>query len=404
MFLGVHGMTERTGYTTPNLLEADTNRAFVEASQRLIVVADHSKWNTVGLASIAPLDAADTVVTDDGLDPAAIETLARPRRRRRRLPLELGVVSLESRPWAPRSPGGSATRRRPALGRLPMAPGLAPYDDVDAAVAGDAVAVGAVARRAVAVPAPCARPPRSRPTTSPAGTSIDGWDEVAVPSSWVLPADGSHDRGAPIYLNVRMPFALQAPHVPADNPTGVYRREFSVPAAWRRRRTLLRVGSANSMGFVWVNGSFVGFGTDSHLPSTYDITDHLRRGTNTVCIVVPRWSAATWVEDQDQWWMPGLHRSVELVSVPAVALGDTATVPGLEPDGTTGTLDLDVGVDVAGAAGARTADRRGRRHRPDRPPPSPPARHDRASSTFPAGRRATPATSTPSPTPGPVTG
>jgi DeoR/GlpR family transcriptional regulator of sugar metabolism len=76
VFLGVHGMTERAGYTTPNLLEADTNRAFVEASQRLIVVADHSKWNTVGLASIAPLGAADTVVTDDGLDPAAVERLS----------------------------------------------------------------------------------------------------------------------------------------------------------------------------------------------------------------------------------------------------------------------------------------------------------------------------------------
>jgi DeoR/GlpR family transcriptional regulator of sugar metabolism len=75
VFLGVHGMTERAGFTTPNIHEADTNRAFVEASQRLVVVADHSKWNTVGLASIAPLAAAHTVVTDDGLDAAAIETL-----------------------------------------------------------------------------------------------------------------------------------------------------------------------------------------------------------------------------------------------------------------------------------------------------------------------------------------
>jgi DeoR/GlpR family transcriptional regulator of sugar metabolism len=75
VFLGVHGMSERAGYTTPNLLEADTNRAFVAASQRLIVVADHSKWHTVGLAQIAPLDAADTVVTDAGLPAAAIETL-----------------------------------------------------------------------------------------------------------------------------------------------------------------------------------------------------------------------------------------------------------------------------------------------------------------------------------------
>jgi beta-galactosidase len=216
------------------------------------------------------------------------------------------------------------------LGRLPMWPSLPPYDSIEAATAGEA---------------------------SPWVRSLDGpWrfhllgspavDEVAVPSSWVLPADGSHDRGAPIYLNVRMPFAGQAPFVPADNPTGVYRREFTVPREWSCRRTLLRVGAANSMGFVWVNESFIGFGSDSHLPSTYDITAHVRPGANTVCIVVPRWSAATWVEDQDQWWMPGLHRSVELVSVPAVCLGDTATVPGLDPDGTTGTLDLDVSVDA----------------------------------------------------------
>jgi DeoR/GlpR family transcriptional regulator of sugar metabolism len=75
VFLGVHGMSERAGYTTPNLLEADTNRAFVEASERLVVVADHSKWGTVGLATIAPLDAADAVVTDDGLDADAVERL-----------------------------------------------------------------------------------------------------------------------------------------------------------------------------------------------------------------------------------------------------------------------------------------------------------------------------------------
>jgi beta-galactosidase len=216
------------------------------------------------------------------------------------------------------------------LGRMPMWPSLPPYDDVEAATAGE--------------PSPWVR-------------SLDGlWrfqllgspivDEVAVPSSWVLPADGGHDRGAPIYLNVRMPFAGEAPYVPAGNPTGVYRRELSLPAAWSTRRTLLRVGAANSMGFVWINGEFIGFGTDSHLPSAYDISSHVRRGDNTVSIVVPRWSASTWVEDQDQWWMPGLHRSVELVSVPAVSLGDTATVPGLEPDGTTGTLDLDVSVDA----------------------------------------------------------
>ena len=67
LFLGVHGMSLRAGYSTPNLLEADVNRAFLEASHRLVVVADHTKWGQVGLSSIAPLDAADVVVTDSGL-------------------------------------------------------------------------------------------------------------------------------------------------------------------------------------------------------------------------------------------------------------------------------------------------------------------------------------------------
>lgn len=71
LFLGVHGMSERAGFSTPNLLEADVNRAFVDACNRLVVVADHTKWGEVGLSSIAPLERADAVVTDARLDRSA---------------------------------------------------------------------------------------------------------------------------------------------------------------------------------------------------------------------------------------------------------------------------------------------------------------------------------------------
>ena len=71
LFLGVHGMSLRAGYSTPNLLEADVNRAFLEAAHRLVVIADHTKWGEVGLSSVAPLEAADVVVTDSGLSPEA---------------------------------------------------------------------------------------------------------------------------------------------------------------------------------------------------------------------------------------------------------------------------------------------------------------------------------------------
>ncbi len=55
IFMGVHGMDGRSGFTTPNLMEADTNRALVSAGRRLVVLADHSKWEMVGISSIAAL-------------------------------------------------------------------------------------------------------------------------------------------------------------------------------------------------------------------------------------------------------------------------------------------------------------------------------------------------------------
>jgi DeoR/GlpR family transcriptional regulator of sugar metabolism len=76
LFLGVHGMSERAGYTTPNLMEADVNRALVEAAERLVVLADHTKWGTVGISSIVPLNRADVVITDDQLDESAHTILA----------------------------------------------------------------------------------------------------------------------------------------------------------------------------------------------------------------------------------------------------------------------------------------------------------------------------------------
>ncbi|MEV0877406.1 DeoR/GlpR family DNA-binding transcription regulator [Micromonospora echinofusca] len=76
LFLGVHGMSPRTGFTTPNLLEAGTNRCLIEASRRLVVLADHTKWETVGIATIAPLSAAGLLVTDAGLPPEARAQLA----------------------------------------------------------------------------------------------------------------------------------------------------------------------------------------------------------------------------------------------------------------------------------------------------------------------------------------
>jgi DeoR/GlpR family transcriptional regulator of sugar metabolism len=76
VFMGTHGMYSRSGFTTPNILESDTNKALIESGRRLIVVADSSKWGVIGISSVARLEDAETVVTDSGLDPVARQQLA----------------------------------------------------------------------------------------------------------------------------------------------------------------------------------------------------------------------------------------------------------------------------------------------------------------------------------------
>jgi DeoR/GlpR family transcriptional regulator of sugar metabolism len=67
LFLGCHGLDPQAGLTTPNLAESQTNRALVRAAGEVVVVADHTKWGTVGLVSFARLDEVDVLVTDAGL-------------------------------------------------------------------------------------------------------------------------------------------------------------------------------------------------------------------------------------------------------------------------------------------------------------------------------------------------
>jgi DeoR/GlpR family transcriptional regulator of sugar metabolism len=76
LFLGVHGMSVRAGFTTPNLSEADTNRALVSSARHLVVLADHTKWDLIGIATIARLSDAHVVVVDDGLTRPSRDDLA----------------------------------------------------------------------------------------------------------------------------------------------------------------------------------------------------------------------------------------------------------------------------------------------------------------------------------------
>ncbi|WP_413759699.1 glycoside hydrolase family 2 TIM barrel-domain containing protein [Streptomyces sp. MMBL 11-3] len=175
---------------------------------------------------------------------------------------------------------------------------------------------------------------------SPTGASGE-WTLADVPGAWTV--QGADD--LPQYTNVRMPFDDVPPHVPAANPTGVYERSVDVPAEWAGRRIVLQVGAAESVLLVHVDGTPVGVSKDSHLAAEFDLSGVVRPGNPaTVRLTVVKWSDASHIEDQDQWWHAGLTRSVLLYATDPLHLADVTVRAGRD-----GALRVDCTVrDAAG--------------------------------------------------------
>lgn len=150
------------------------------------------------------------------------------------------------------------------------------------------------------------------------------WAQMPVPGHWQL-----NGYGAPQYTNVIYPFVIDPPHVPSENPTGSYRRRFTVPEDWSGRRHILRFDGVDSAFEVYVNGRFVGFSKGSRMAAEFNVTAFVCTGENLLAVRVYQWSDGSYLEDQDMWWLSGIFRDVTLLSTPPLALWDVAVDPGL---------------------------------------------------------------------------
>jgi len=161
---------------------------------------------------------------------------------------------------------------------------------------------------------------------------VSDWDDIIVPGSWEL-----QGHGHPIYTNIAYPFTskgrhlIQAtsdgaaqynpPFLPDDNPTGCYILDFTHKVR-AEKRVFLTFGAVESAFYVWVNGHPLGYSQDSRLPAEFDATDWLCEGKNRLVVKVIQFSDGSWLEDQDHWYLSGIHRSVTLMEKPMVYLKD----------------------------------------------------------------------------------
>ena len=151
------------------------------------------------------------------------------------------------------------------------------------------------------------------------------------------------------YVNVQYPWDghedPQEPNVPENNHVAIYRRSFTLD---RPLAATLENGGTVSVTFhgmataiyVWLNGTFVGYGEDGFTPNEFDITEALHvDGDNVLTVACYEYASASWLEDQDFWRLHGLFRSVELAAQPRVHVETVQIEADYNPSMAAGTLN-----------------------------------------------------------------
>ncbi|MTE24284.1 glycoside hydrolase family 2 TIM barrel-domain containing protein [Microbacterium sp. ZXX196] len=171
---------------------------------------------------------------------------------------------------------------------------------------------------------------------------VSAWSTIEVPGHWNLQGHGS-----PAYSNVQMPFPLDPPFPPDANPIGDYVVEFEVdPDVAGHAAQTLRFDGIESAAEVRLNGAVLGTTRGSRLTHEFDATTALRPGTNRLAVRVAQFSDASYLEDQDMWWLPGIFRSVTLLARPASGIRDVFVRADFDAATGAGSLEIDVDADA----------------------------------------------------------
>lgn len=168
---------------------------------------------------------------------------------------------------------------------------------------------------------------------------ISACDKIAVPRCWQTYTDRGYDK--PLYSNLQYPFPTDPPHVPIENPCGVYLRDFD--AKFRQgERIYIEFEGVSSCFYLFVNGEYCAYSQVSHSSTEIDITDKLKQGSNRLCVVVVKWCDGSYLEDQDFFRLSGIFREVYLLTRPEKHISDIDVRVKLNNDFTKCTINVEL--------------------------------------------------------------
>lgn len=147
------------------------------------------------------------------------------------------------------------------------------------------------------------------------------------------------------YINTMYPWdgteELRPPKISKEyNPVGSYVKYFELEEALQDKRVFVSFQGVETAFYVWLNGTFIGYGEDSFTPSEFELTPYLREGENKLAVEVYKRSSASWLEDQDFWRFSGIFREVYLYAVPKTHVEDLFIKATLDEKYENGILDL----------------------------------------------------------------
>lgn len=158
--------------------------------------------------------------------------------------------------------------------------------------------------------------------------SVSKWSNIKVPGNWERQGFGT-----PIYVNTTYEFTSPGhkpfwdkpnpPFIPKDwNPTGTYRRDFTLPASWQGKELFLSVDGSKGAAFYYLNGTFIGMNKESKVPARFNITPYVKAGKNVLAVQIHRFSDANYLECQDFWRLSGFEREVYIYAQPKIRIAD----------------------------------------------------------------------------------